>query len=167
MTQKSTSGTSEFYGFEVLDSKNKKFDLNTLKGKAVLVVNVASKCGLTPQYEGLEKLYEKYSSQGLMVLGFPCNQFGAQEPGSNAEIQEFCTLNYAVKFPIMAKIDVNGASAHPLYNYLKSHTPPAQGNEDIKWNFAKFLISKDGQILSRFAPTVTPQELEPEIKKAL
>ncbi len=134
--------------------------LGEYDGKAVLLVNVASKCGLTPQYEGLEKLHETYAQRGFAVLGFPCNQFGAQEPGSEAEIKSFCTTNYGVRFPMFAKIDVNGATAHPLYRWLESQPTQPDGPGDIKWNFAKFLIAKDGRVRARFAPTADPQSAE-------
>src|SRR5690606_10859405 len=124
-----------------------------------LVVNVASKCGFTPQYEGLEKLYRSYKDRGFVILGFPCNQFGKQERGTNAEIQEFCSVNYGVTFPVLAKIDVNGAGADPLYNYLKSEARGLLRSKAIKWNFTKFLINRDGKVIGRFAPTVTPEKL--------
>lgn len=143
--------------------------LREYEGKAVLVVNVASKCGLTPHYEGLEKLYETYGERGFAVLGFPCNQFGAQEPGTEAEIQAFCTSNYGVRFPMFAKIDVNGEGAHPLYRWLEEQGTEPDGPGDIKWNFAKFLVGKDGRVLARFAPTVTPEapELVTAIERAI
>lgn len=132
--------------------------LREYEGKAVLVVNVASKCGLTPQYEGLERLHEQH--EGLAVLGFPCNQFGAQEPGSEAEIKEFCTSNYGVRFPMFAKIDVNGEGAHPLYRWLTEQSTEPEAAGPIKWNFGKFLLGKDGRVLARFAPTVAPDDAE-------
>lgn len=131
-------------------------------GKLVMVVNTASKCGLTPQYEGLERLWQTYGDQGLVVLGFPCNQFGEQEPGEAREIAEFCEMNYGVSFPLFAKLEVNGEAASPLYTWLKQDFPG-----DIEWNFAKFLIGRDGRVAARFAPGVTPDELEPEIRAAL
>jgi glutathione peroxidase len=137
--------------------------LREYEGKAVLVVNVASQCGLTPQYAGLEQLHETYS--GLAVLGFPCNQFGAQEPGTEAEIKDFCTTRYGVRFPMFAKIDVNGESAHPLYKWLTSEPAAPEGAGPIKWNFGKFLVGKDGRVLARFAPTVTPDD--PELVAAI
>ncbi len=141
--------------------------LSAYEGKAALVVNVASKCGLTPQYEGLERLHEQYD--GLAVLGFPCNQFGAQEPGTEAEIKEFCTSNYGVRFPMFAKIEVNGEGAHPLYRWLTSQSTEPAGAGPIQWNFEKFLIGKDGRVLARFAPTVPPDapELLAAIERAI
>jgi len=143
--------------------------LSDYQGKAVLIVNVASKCGLTPQYEGLEKLHEKYAARGFAVLGFPCNQFGAQEPGTEAQIQEFCTSNYGVKFPMFAKIEVNGAGRAPLYQWLTSEQTAPDGAGDIKWNFAKFVVDKQGEIVARFNPMVAPDapELVAAVEKAL
>jgi glutathione peroxidase len=143
--------------------------LSDYKGKAVLIVNVASKCGLTPQYEGLEKLHEKYAARGFAVLGFPCNQFGAQEPGTEAQIQEFCTSNYGVKFPMFSKIEVNGAGRAPLYQWLTAEQTAPDGAGDIKWNFAKFVVDKQGEIVARFNPMVAPDapELVAAVEKAL
>ena len=141
--------------------------LAEFKGKALLMVNVASKCGFTPQYEGLEKLYQKYKDKGLVILGFPCNQFGAQEPGTDAEIQSFCKMNYGVSFPVMAKVDVNGEAADPLYKFLKKEEPGIFGTEGIKWNFTKFLISKEGKVLKRFAPNDKPEDLGSAIEATL
>lgn len=137
------------------------------QGQVVLVVNVASKCGLTPQYEGLEALHRQYSDQGLVILGFPCNQFAEQEPGSSAEIAQFCALNYGVSFPLFERIDVNGEAAHPLYQWLKSSEPGIFGTEHIKWNFTKFLIGRDGAVVERYAPTTEPADLAPDIEKQL
>lgn len=155
------------YNFEVKDATGNKIDLSKYRGKVVLVVNVASKCGFTPQYEGLEQLYKDFKDQGLVILGFPCNQFGSQEPGSDSEIQQFCSLTYNVSFPVLAKVDVNGESANPLYKHLKSTAPGLLGTEAIKWNFTKFLIGKDGKVIHRYAPTTKPEELVSDIKKAL
>jgi glutathione peroxidase len=141
--------------------------LRDYEGKALLIVNVASKCGFTPQYAGLEALYEKFAEKGFVVLGFPCNQFGAQEPGSESEIASFCAANYGVSFPMFAKIDVNGDNAHPLYKFLKHAAPGVLGSEAIKWNFTKFLIDKSGRVVKRYAPTDTPQSLERDIEAAL
>jgi len=141
--------------------------LRDYAGKALLVVNVASKCGFTPQYAGLEALYEKYRDKGFVVLGFPCNQFGAQEPGSEGEIASFCSATYGVSFPMFAKIDVNGDGAHPLYKLLKHEAPGLLGTEAIKWNFTKFLVDKSGKVVKRYAPTDTPQSLEKDIEAAL
>jgi glutathione peroxidase len=146
-----------------------ELNLETLRGRVALVVNVASKCGFTPQYEGLQKLQEQYAAQGLTVLGFPCNQFGAQEPGSPEEIQTFCTDNYGVTFPMFAKLEVNGAGAHELYQWLKREETTPEGPGEITWNFTKFLIGKDGRVIARFAPKIAPDDpvLVAAIEKAL
>ena len=136
-------------------------------GKVVLVVNVASKCGLTPQYAGLEALYRRYRDQGFVVLGFPCNQFAEQEPGSAEEIAQFCSLTYDVSFPMFGKIDVNGADEHPLYAWLKRSAPGVMGTEGIKWNFTKFLVGRDGLVVERFAPTDEPESIAPAIERLL
>ncbi|MFH7765012.1 glutathione peroxidase [Acinetobacter sp. BSP-28] len=149
---------------ELLDGKNKSF--TDYEGKVLLIVNTASKCGFTPQFAGLEKLYEKYKDQGFEVLGFPCNQFGGQDPGSNEQIGAFCQKNYGVNFPMFAKVDVKGPEAHILFRYLTNNSKGILGN-GIKWNFTKFLIGKDGKVLNRFAPTTKPEELESEIEAAL
>jgi glutathione peroxidase len=138
--------------------------LAAYKGDVLLIVNTASKCGFTPQYAGLEALYRKYKDRGLVVLGFPCNQFGAQEPGAPDEIANFCSLTYDVSFPMMAKVDVNGPHAHPLYAWLKSKQKGILGTSGIKWNFTKFLIDREGRVAGRFAPTATPQSLEGAIE---
>ena len=150
---------------ETLDGK--PAPLSDWKGKVVLIVNTASKCGFTPQYEGLEALYRKHRDQGFVVLGFPCNQFGAQEPGDEAEIANFCSLTYDVDFPMMKKIDVNGPKAHPLYAYLKKAQKGLLGSEGVKWNFTKFLVDRRGEVVKRFAPTDTPQSLEGAIEALL
>ena len=137
------------------------------RGKVVLIVNTASKCGFTRQYAGLEELFRKYRDQGLVVLGFPCNQFGAQEPGDEDEIKSFCSLTYDVDFPMMRKIDVNGPSAHPLYVFLKAQKKGVLGTEGVKWNFTKFLVDRDGKVVDRFAPTVEPKALEGAIEALL
>ncbi|MBK9294183.1 MAG: glutathione peroxidase [Oligoflexia bacterium] len=155
------------YDITVQDSKGKNVQLSDYKGKTLLIVNVASKCGYTPQYEGLEALYKKFKDKNFVILGFPCNQFGGQEPGSDEEIQKFCKLNYGVSFPVMAKVDVNGKGEHELYKLLKSEAPGILGTEKIKWNFTKFLVSKSGQVLKRYAPADTPESLEKEIEKLL
>lgn len=141
--------------------------LSTYAGKVVLVVNVASHCGFTPQYDGLEKLYRQYGSDGFVVLGFPCNQFGEQEPGSAAEIASFCELNYDVTFPLFDKIDVNGAQAHPVFAWLRNAAPGLLGLNDIKWNFTKFLVDKEGRAVKRYAPTTEPSDIAPDIAAAL
>lgn len=142
-------------------------NLADFAGKVVLVVNVASKCGLTPQYEGLEALYRRYGEDGLVVLGFPCNQFADQEPGTSAEIAEFCAVNYGVTFPIFERIEVNGAWEHPLYAWLKASAPGILGTEAIKWNFTKFLIGRDGQVVERYAPATEPADIASDIEKLL
>jgi glutathione peroxidase len=141
--------------------------LSDYRGKVVLIVNTASKCGFTSQYEGLEAIYRKYADQGLVVLGFPCNQFGAQEPGNAEEIQNFCSLTYDVTFPLFAKIEVNGPKAHPLYEYLKREKKGLLGSEAIKWNFTKFLIDREGEVVERFAPQTEPKAIAPAIEKLL
>ena len=141
--------------------------LSEYKGKPLLVVNVASKCGFTPQYTGLEALYRKFKDRGLVVLGFPCDQFGHQEPGDEAEIKNFCSLNYDVSFPLFAKVDVNGRDAHPVYQWLKSEKSGFLGSEGIKWNCTKFLIDRNGQVVKRYAPTDTPEKIEKELGAVL
>ncbi len=141
--------------------------LEAYRGKVLLIVNVASKCGFTPQYTGLEALHRKYAGRGFEVLGFPCNQFGAQEPGNAEEIASFCSLTYEVSFPVLGKIEVNGPAADPLYAFLKSEKPGLLGTEAIKWNFTKFLVGKDGQVAGRYAPTVKPEALESDIERLL
>ena len=155
------------YDFSVEDIHGKQQRLDRYKDKVMLIVNVASKCGFTPQYKGLEALYEKLHASGLEVLGFPCNQFGAQEPGNEAEIAQFCDLNYGVTFPLFAKIDVNGSAAAPLYQYLKKAKPGLLGSEAIKWNFTKFLVDRQGNIVERYAPNVEPQAIAGDIEKLL
>jgi glutathione peroxidase len=158
---------SKIYSFGVKTIDGKETTLADFKGKAMLIVNVASKCGFTPQYTGLEALYKKYKEQGLVVLGFPCNQFGAQEAGNEAEIKDFCSLTYEVDFPMFSKVEVNGKNAHPLYNYLKSEEKGIFGTEGIKWNFTKFLVDRKGTVLKRFAPTVKPEALDKDVEAAL
>jgi glutathione peroxidase len=138
--------------------------LEPYRGKSILIVNVASQCGFTPQYEGLQKLYDQLAPRGLVVLGFPCNQFGSQEPGNDAEIQQFCSLKYNVTFPMFAKVDVNGANAHPLFQFLKEHKKGLFGTEFIKWNFTKFLVDPTGEVVERYAPTDTPEKIGKEIE---
>ena len=159
--------TETVYDFKAVDIKGEELALDTYRGKVLLIVNTASKCGFTPQYEGLEALHQQYGAEGLAVLGFPCNQFGAQEKGNEAEIEQFCSLNFGVSFPMFGKIDVNGADASPLYNFLKAAAPGLLGSKNIKWNFTKFLVGKDGQVLQRFAPTTKPKDIESAITKAL
>lgn len=158
---------STVYDFEALQINGQPVALKKFKGHVMLIVNTASACGFTPQFAGLEALHETYSPQGLVVLGFPCNQFGAQDAGDNAEIAEFCQLNYGVSFPMMAKIDVNGDNAHPLYQWLRAEAPGLLGTKAIKWNFTKFLVAKDGTVLQRYAPTDTPKSMRGDIEAAL
>lgn len=177
------------YDFSYRSMEGKEVSLSEFRGKVLLLVNTASKCGFTPQYEGLEKLYQAYKDQGLVIIGFPCNQFYAQEPESNEKVQEFCKLRYGVTFPLSQKIEVRGENAHPLYRYLTENTKfeglgdkpenkdfenlmkklykDGFNDSNIKWNFTKFLITRDGKIAHRFEPTVTPDELEPALKKYL
>ena len=158
---------SGIHDFSATTLDGREQSLADYKGKVVLIVNTASKCGFTPQYEGLEKLHEEYGPRGLVILGFPCNQFGAQEPGDAAEIANFCALTYNVSFPMFAKIDVNGDDAHPLYRYLKAEKPGLLGTEGIKWNFTKFLVGKDGEVVERYAPATKPEELRNAIEALL
>ncbi len=155
------------YDFAVKDIHGKTVKLDAYKGKPLLIVNTASKCGFTPQYKGLEALYEKLHGKGLEILGFPCNQFGEQEPGSEAEIESFCELNYGVTFPMFAKVDVNGDGAAPLYKYLKKEKPGLLGSEAIKWNFTKFLVDRDGKVIERYAPNTEPAAIAGDIEKLL
>nr|MEA2798235.1 glutathione peroxidase [Phenylobacterium sp.] len=155
------------YDFSAETLDGKPAPLSDWRDKVILIVNTASKCGFTPQYEGLEALYRKYRDRGLVVLGFPCNQFGAQEPGDAAEIANFCSLTYEVDFPMMGKIDVNGPKTHPLYAYLKHAKPGLLGTEGVKWNFTKFLVDRKGEVVERFAPNVTPEALEGRIEALL
>lgn len=157
----------DFYNFEANLLSGENVSMKVFEGKTVIVVNTASKCGLTPQYEGLEKLYKKYKNQGLVILGFPCNQFANQESGSAEEIQEFCELNYGVSFPIFEKVDVNGDQAHPIFKYLKSKMRGGILGSKIKWNFTKFVIDKYGQPIKRFAPTTKPENMESIIKEII
>jgi len=155
------------YDFTVKDIHGKSVKLAVYKGKPLLIVNTASECGFTPQYKGLEALYKKLHGKGLEILGFPCNQFGAQEPGSEAEIEQFCEVNYGVTFPMFAKIDVNGDNAAPLYKYLKKEKTGLMGSEAIKWNFTKFLVDRDGNVVERYAPNTEPAGIAGDIEKLL
>ena len=176
------------YDFKVLNNKGTEVEMSQYSGNVLLIVNTASKCGFTPQYDGLEALYQKYKAQGLVILGFPCDQFAHQEPGSDEEIAEFCRLNHGVTFPLMKKIDVNGKEAHPIYEYLKSQAPTeeykglkakasaalfktisksVEKGSDIKWNFTKFLISRNGTVVKRFPPTTEPTDFEKDIQEML
>ncbi|MPW44916.1 glutathione peroxidase [Acinetobacter guerrae] len=150
---------------ELLEGDTKQ--MSDYEGKVLLIVNTASKCGFTPQFAGLEKVYEKYKDRGFEVLGFPCNQFGGQDPGSNDEIGAFCQRNYGVDFPMFAKVDVKGPEAHAIFRYLTREAKGILGSESIKWNFTKFLVSKDGKVLNRYAPTTKPESIEEDIEKAL
>ncbi|MBS4172964.1 glutathione peroxidase [Bacillus sp. FJAT-49736] len=141
--------------------------MSDYKGKVILIVNTASKCGFTKQFAELQQLFEKYSERGFMILGFPCNQFGNQDPGSNEEIAEFCSLQYDVSFPMFEKIDVNGENAHPIFQYLKSHASGLLGTKNIKWNFTKFLINRDGEVVGRYAPNMSPIKMEKDIESYL
>ena len=179
---------SKIYDFKALNNKGVEVDFAQYEGKVLMIVNTASKCGFTPQYDGLEALYQKYKDQGLVIIGFPCDQFAGQEPGSNEEIEEFCRLNHGVTFPLMAKTEVNGPNAEPVFEYLKANAPAEQyrgfkakasaklfkaisksveKDSDIKWNFTKFLISRDGSTIKRYAPTTTPEDIEKDIKGVL
>ncbi|HVK52461.1 MAG TPA: glutathione peroxidase [Pseudoxanthomonas sp.] len=155
------------YDFSATDIDGQARSLDEYRGKALLIVNVASKCGFTPQYEGLEKLWRQYRDQGLVVLGFPCDQFGHQEPGDEAEIKNFCSLSYDVTFPMFAKVDVNGDAAHPLWQWLKQEKKGFLGTTGIKWNFTKLLVGRDGQVIERYAPTDKPESLTKDIEAAL
>ncbi len=155
------------YDFEALSITGKPAELASQHGKVLLIVNTASACGFTPQFAGLEKLWADYRDRGLMVVGFPSNEFGAQDPGSNDTIASFCQINYGVSFPMMAKVKVNGTDAHPLWQWLKAQAPGLLGTEGVKWNFTKFLVGKDGQVLKRYAPNDTPESLRRDIERAL
>ena len=156
-----------FYNFEATNIKGETISMKDYKGKTVIVVNTASKCGFTPQYEGLETLYQKYKDQGLVILGFPCNQFAKQEPGSSAEIEEFCQINYGVTFPLFEKIDVNGKDTHPIFKFLKSKLSDGLFGSIIKWNFTKFVIDSQGVPVKRFSPTTKPEKMEKTIQQLL
>ena len=179
---------AKIYVFKTLSNKGAEVDFAQFEGKILMVVNTASKCGFTPQYDGLEALYQKYKDQGMVIVGFPCDQFAGQEPGSNEEIAEFCRLNHGVTFPLMAKTDVNGANAEPIFEYLKSQAPTeeykglkakatkkllkglsksVEKDRDILWNFTKFLITRDGTVIKRYAPTTTPDDIEKDIQGML
>ena len=158
---------STVYDFEAQTINGESVKLDQYRGQVLLIVNTASKCGFTPQFEGLEKLWQSHGPKGLAVLGFPCNQFGGQDPGANDEIASFCQLNYGVSFPMMAKVDVNGAQAHPLYQWLVKEAPGILGTKSIKWNFTKFLINRQGEVVSRYASAVEPHKLDQTIEKLL
>ena len=158
---------SSIYDFEAQQINGKNIALSQFKGKVMLIVNTASKCGFTPQFGGLEELHKSHAGKGLVVLGFPCNQFGSQDPGADGEIAEFCQVNYGVSFPMMGKVDVNGPAAHPLYKWLSSEAPGLLGSKGIKWNFTKFLVGKDGQVIRRYAPTDKPADMTKDVEAAL
>jgi glutathione peroxidase len=158
---------TSIYDFSAQTITGKEQSLGDYRGKVLLVVNTASKCGFTPQFAGLEELYEKYKDKGLEILGFPCNQFAKQDPGSDADIQEFCQLNYGVTFPMFSKIDVNGADEDPIFSHLKEEAPGALGTRRIKWNFTKFLVDADGKVIKRYAPTDKPKAIEKDIARLL
>ena len=183
-----TKNMATIYDYKTLNNKGAEFDFSQYKGKVLMIVNTASKCGFTPQYDGLEALYQKYKDQGFVIIGFPCDQFAGQDPGSNEQIEEFCRLNHGVTFPLMAKTDVNGAKAEPVFEYLKSQAPTeeykglkakatrtmlkgisksVEKDSDILWNFTKFLINRDGTIIKRYAPVTTPEDIEKDIKEML
>ena len=162
-----TSSPSSVYDFEAQSIDGKPAHLSTQRGKVMLIVNTASQCGFTPQFGGLEALWEKYRDKGLVVVGFPSNEFGKQDPGSNDEIASFCQVNYGVSFPMMSKVEVNGSGAHPLWQWLKGEKPGLLGSEAIKWNFTKFLVSKEGKVLKRYAPNEKPEAIEKDIVAAL
>lgn len=159
--------SDNLYDIEVTTITGKTQTLAPMKGKAMLIVNTASKCGFTPQFNGLQKLYRKYRDQGLEILGFPCNQFLNQDPGDDGQISEFCSLNYGVDFPMFSKIDVNGPDTHPLFGLLKKAAPGMMGSEKIKWNFTKFLVSPDGEVVGRYGPTTKPEAIEKDVRKLL
>ena len=159
--------TKNIYQFSCEDSSGQAVHLSDYEGKALLIVNTASQCGFTPQYEGLEKLQQKFDSDEFSVLAFPCNQFGGQEPGSNEEIAEFCSLNYSNTFPVFSKVEVNGAEAHPLFEFLTKEKKGLLGSEKIKWNFTKFIINKAGEPVARYAPSTTPEKIELDIERLI
>ncbi|WP_454193465.1 glutathione peroxidase [Paenibacillus sp. Marseille-Q7038] len=155
------------YSYQAETPTNQEVSLEMYKGKVVIIANTASKCGLTPQYGELQKLYDRYKDQGLVVLAFPCNQFGGQEPGSSEEAEEFCQINYGVSFPIFAKVDVNGENTHPIFQYLKEQKPGSGESSDIQWNFTKFVIDRNGEVVERFEPKQSPEEMTALIEKLL
>ena len=159
-------GTS-VYDFEALSIEGKRAHLGTQRGKVLLIVNTASECGFTPQFAGLEELWQTYRDRGLVIVGFPSNEFGGQDPGSNDEIASFCQVNYGVSFPMMSKVEVNGASAHPLWKWLTKEAPGLLGSEAVKWNFTKFLVGRDGKVIKRYAPKDPPEAMKADIEAAL
>jgi glutathione peroxidase len=165
--QNRSESLNSIYEATLRDRAGGQISMESFRGKVLLIVNVASRCGFTPQYAGLQKLYERFQDRGLEILGFPCNQFGGQEPGSDADIGQFCSLNYGVTFPVLSKIQVNGSDALPLYQFLKKEAPGLLGTEAIKWNFTKFLVDRDGKVIARFAPNTTPDSLAAKIEELL
>ncbi len=163
----SNDSATSIHDFTANSLDGRPADLAATRGKVLLIVNTASKCGFTPQYEGLEAVYEKYRDQGFEVLGFPCNQFGGQEPGDADDIAAFCTTKFSVAFPMFEKVDVNGANAHPLFTWLKGEAPGLLGTKDIKWNFTKFLVDRNGKVVDRYAPTTKPEAISGDIEKLL
>ncbi len=155
------------YEFSATNIKGQEVNLSDYQDKVLLIVNTASKCGFTPQFEGLETLHKELESQGLVILGFPCNQFGSQDPGGDGQIEEFCQLNYGVSFPMFSKIDVNGTDAHPLYTYMKKQAKGLLGSTTVKWNFTKFLVNREGQVVERYAPNDKPENIKADILKLL
>ncbi len=162
-----TDTATSVYDFEAVSITGKPAHLSSQRGKVLLIVNTASACGFTPQFAGLETLWNDYRDRGLVIVGFPSNQFGAQDPGTNDEIASFCEVNYGVTFPMMAKVDVNGATAHPLWKWLTAEAPGILGTKSIKWNFTKFLVGRDGKVVKRYAPNDTPESLRDDIEAAL
>jgi glutathione peroxidase len=162
-----TQVAPSIYDFSVTTLEGQPLNLSTYKNKVLLIVNTASQCGFTPQYQGLQALYDKYANQGLEVLGFPCNQFGQQEPGSASDIQSFCETRFGVKFPLFQKVDVNGKDAHPLFQYLTKAAPGLFGTETVKWNFTKFLVDRNGKVIERYASMAKPEDLDKAIQKLL
>jgi len=158
---------STLYDFSATSIRGERADFSAQRGRVFLIVNTASECGFTPQFAGLEQLWKDYRDKGLVVVGFPCNQFGRQDPGEDAQIEDFCQVNYGVDFPMMAKVEVNGADADPLWKWLKAEAPGVLGTEAIKWNFTKFLVGRDGKVIKRYAPNDEPQKLRPDIEAAL
>jgi glutathione peroxidase len=159
--------TESIYDFSAQNNQNENIEFSTFQNKLLLIVNTASDCGFTPQYKGLQTLYSKYQAKGFEVLAFPCNQFKQQESGSNEEIKNFCDLHFNISFPLFSKIDVNGEDAHPLFSFLKNKAPGILGSKNIKWNFTKFLVNKEGDVVKRYAPTTKPEAIEADIEKLL
>jgi glutathione peroxidase len=159
--------SNNVFDFSATGIDGKPVDLSAYKGKVLLIVNTASKCGFTPQYKGLQQLFQRYTDRGLVVLGFPCDQFGHQEPGNEADINSFCELNFGVSFPLFAKVEVNGKDTHPLYAHLKTEAPGLLGSEGIKWNFTKFLVNREGKVISRYAPATSPDAIAKDIEALL